>query len=57
MIIRKVKEISSLGKLMSVFRVGLDTNKINIDQNKRIEAKKENRGNKYSSERIDIRGR
>ncbi len=40
MITRKVKELRSLGKLMFFSKVDLDTNKNNIGQNKRIEARK-----------------
>jgi len=40
MIIRKVKEIDSMGKIISASKVDLDTNKINIDQNKRTEGSK-----------------
>ena len=40
MIIRKVKEIGSHGNITSVPKVDLDTNKVNIDQNKRTDGSK-----------------
>jgi hypothetical protein len=40
MIIRKVKEIDSQGKMISTSKVDLDTKNVNIDQNKRTEASK-----------------
>lgn len=40
MIIRKVKELGSQGKIVSTSKVDLDTNKVNIDQTKRTEASK-----------------
>lgn len=40
MIIRKVKEIGSQGNITSVSKVDLDTNKVNIDQNKRTDGSK-----------------
>ncbi len=40
MIIRKVREIDSQGKIISESKVDLDTNKVKIDQSKRAEASK-----------------